>query len=368
MTDTGLRSSTVDLLADSIAPDADLVAMLRDLFADYRATRSAPTDTVELDRTLWSQLEELGLTRLTAAEERGGSGGTWTDAAALLALAAGAAAPVPLAENDVLADWLLGSAGLPNQGGILTVAQPDLDGRAGHVAWGRDADHVVALWSDGSTLRVAGIPAERATVEPRRNVAGEPSDTVTFSVEDLRRGTEVDASTADQLRLRGALVSCVSAVGAMERALEVVLAHVRERTQFGRPLSRFQAVQHLVSDVAAQTSLARAATDAAVAQAQTTQWLDGPMLFAVAAAKSCVGHASSVVVRGSHQALGAIGTTLEHELHTLTKPILARRHAYGSLREWDETLTSLAFSAGRDHLWSLITTGQGSDTHTVGPA
>ena len=66
------------------------------------------------------------------------------------------------------------------------------------------------------------------------------------------------------------------------------------------------------------------------------------MLFAVGVAKSCVGHAASVVVRGAHQALGAIGTTLEHELHTLTKPILARRSEYGSLQDWDETLTALA--------------------------
>jgi acyl-CoA dehydrogenase len=82
------------------------------------------------------------------------------------------------------------------------------------------------------------------------------------------------------------------------------------------------------------------------------------MLFAVAVAKSCVGHGSSVVVRGAHQVLGAIGTTLEHELHTLTKPILARRSEYGSLHEWDETLTSLAASAGHDRLWSLMTTGR----------
>ncbi len=82
------------------------------------------------------------------------------------------------------------------------------------------------------------------------------------------------------------------------------------------------------------------------------------MLFAVGVAKSCVGHGSSVVVRGAHQVLGAIGTTLEHELHTLTKPILARRSEYGSLHEWDETLTSLAVSAGHDRLWSLMTTGR----------
>ena len=82
------------------------------------------------------------------------------------------------------------------------------------------------------------------------------------------------------------------------------------------------------------------------------------MLFAVGVAKSCVGHGSSVVVRGAHQVLGAIGTTLEHELHTLTKPILARRQEWGSVREWDATLTASAISAGRDRLWSLVTSGR----------
>jgi acyl-CoA dehydrogenase len=144
----------------------------------------------------------------------------------------------------------------------------------------------------------------------------------------------------------------------MERVLEVVLAHVRDRVQFGRPIGRFQAVQHLVADIAAETALARAATDAAVARAAASDWQDRGMLFAVGVAKSCVGHGASVVVRNAHQVLGAIGTTLEHELHTLTKPILARRSEYGSVHEWDETLTVLATSAGHERLWTLVTTGR----------
>jgi acyl-CoA dehydrogenase len=144
----------------------------------------------------------------------------------------------------------------------------------------------------------------------------------------------------------------------MERIVEVTLTHARERTQFGRPIGRFQAVQHLVADLAAETALARAATDAAVARAAASDWRDPGMLFAVGVAKSCAGHSASVVVRNAHQVLGAIGTTLEHELHTLTKPILARRSEYGSLHEWDETLTALASSAGHDRLWSLVTTGR----------
>ena len=358
MTDTELRLATEDTLSAAVVPDPDLVGMLRGLFADYRSRRPAPTEVVDLDRSLWSQLEELGLTRLTAAEDRGGSGGTWADAAALLGLAAGAAAPVPLAENDLLADWLLATARLPNDGGIRTVCRPSLAGVARDVPWGRDADHVVALWADRGRLTVTDVPVSRTTMERRRNVAGEPSDTVTFRVDDLRDGVVVDAAVAEELQWRGALAASAAAVGAMDRVVEVVLGHVNDRTQFGRPIGRFQAVQNLVCDIAAQTALARAATDAAVARAAASDGTDDEMRFAVAVAKSCVGHASSTVVRGSHQVLGAIGTTLEHELHTLTKPILARRQAWGSVREWDATLTSLAISAGRDGLWPLVTSGR----------
>ena len=348
----------LDELADPTTPDPDLVDVLTDLLADYRATRATPTAVVDLDRGLWQRLEDLGLTRLTGSEAAGGSGGGWVDAAALLGLAAAAAAPVPLAEHDLLGGWLLEAARLPNDGGLRTVCRPDPSGVALNVTWARDASRIVALWEDRDQWRVADVPVERVAIEERRNLAGEPSDTVEFDLDDLEAGTVVAHEIGEQFHLRGALARCAQVVGAMERVVEVVLAHVRERGQFGRPIGRFQAVQHLVADIASETALARAATDAAVARAAASDWRDPGMLFAVGVAKSCVGHAASVVVRGAHQVLGAIGTTLEHELHTLTKPILARRSEYGSLQDWDETLTALAASAGHDRLWTLITTGR----------
>jgi acyl-CoA dehydrogenase len=351
-------------LAAPTTPDPDLVAVLTDLFDDYRATRPTPAAAVDLDRGLWQRLGQLGMTRLTGSEAAGGSGGSWVDAAALLGLAAGAGAPVPLAEHDVLGGWLLEAAGLPNDGGLRTVCRPDPSGVALNVTWARDASRLVALWEDRDEWRVADVPAERTGIEERRNLAGEPCDTVEFDVDDLDAGTLVPREIGEQFHLRGALARSAQVVGAMERIVEIVLVHVRERHQFGRPIGRFQAVQHLVADIASETALARAATDAAVARAAASDWQDPGMLFAVGVAKSCVGHAASVVVRGSHQVLGAIGTTLEHELHTLTRPILARRSEYGSLHDWDESLTTLAASAGHDRLWTLVTTGRAKPRST----
>ena len=352
--------TTVHALAAPSSADPDLVAVLTELFADYRATRPARGAHIELDRALWDRLEALGLTRLTAAPGRGGSGGTWVDAAALLGLAAAAGAPVPLAEHDLLAGWLLEAAGLGDDGRLRTVCRPDPSGVALNVTWARDVEVLVALWEDRDEWRVGVVPVERTLVEPGRNLAGEPSDTVEFDLEDLESGALVAHEIGEQFHLRGALARSAQVVGAMERVVEVVVSHATSRVQFGRPVARFQAVQNLVSDLAAETALARAATDAAVARAAASDWQDPGMLFAVGVAKSCVGHAASVVVRNAHQVLGAIGTTLEHELQTLTRPILVRRSEFGSLHEWDETLTALASSAGCDRLWTLVNTGRAS--------
>ncbi|MBB2987921.1 acyl-CoA dehydrogenase family protein [Terracoccus luteus] len=365
--------------------DADVVRLLTDVLADRRAGGPRAVDgvTVDLDADLWSRLDGLGLTLLASPESAGGSGATWRELSALLGLAAGAAAPVPLAEHQ-LAAWLLERAGLPHDGALRVVARVDGGGsdRPGHsgrtaptahrVAWASAVTSVVALVRVDGRCRVADVPVTDLTVSPGRDLAGQPCDTVRFAAADLAEGVVVDASVAQRLHLLEALVRCAQVVGAMERVLELVLTHARQREQFGRPIGRFQAVQHLVADVAMETALARAATDAAVASACDAADHDGGragldgrddtgaddrrLEVDVAVAASCVGHASSVVVRAAHQVLGAMGTTAEHELHRLTRPVLVWRNGAGPVHEWDRRLTRLAAAAGRDGLWPLVTT------------
>lgn len=339
-------------------PDPDLTAMLVAFFDNYRgaAASSHPSALVDFDADLWRRLDDLGLTALTGPAARGGSDATWVEAAELLGLAAAAAAPVPLAEHDVLGGWLLEVAGLPEGPGPRAVAEPDASGRARRVAWGGCAATVVALFSTGNhSWRVATIPADRVVVRGGRNFAGEPSDDIEFVLADLQDGVEVPDVVAREYRHRLTLARCAQIAGAMNRVLAVVLRHVEERHQFGRPIGKFQAVQTLVTDLAAEAALAQAATDAVVERVVTQGWDDRYVPFAVAVAASTVGHASSVVVRNAHQAVGAIGATLEHELPRLTKLILAHRGGVHSVREWDAIVAELAREAGRDGLWSLIT-------------
>ena len=75
----------------------------------------------------------------------------------------------------------------------------------------------------------------------------------------------------------------------------------------------------------------------------------------MAVARSCAGHAASVVVRNAHQVHGAIGTTREHALQRYTRLALAWRSEYGSVHYWDEQVTAAAVAAGGPSLWPLIT-------------
>ena len=56
---------------------------------------------------------------------------------------------------------------------------------------------------------------------------------------------------------RGAAAVCCEAVGAMAAANETTLEYLKTRVQFGRPIGKFQALQHRMADMAMAEELAR---------------------------------------------------------------------------------------------------------------
>lgn len=327
--------------------DAQLEQTLEQVFATAAGLHAGSTD-LHFDRTLWATLAELGFTRLTSQA----TGAGWIEAAGLLRAAACHAAAVPVAESDVLAGWLVEQAGLADDPSIVrTACIADAFGAAASVPWASEVDRIVVLWESADGWRVADVPRAQVTITPGRDLAGRPTDGVQV---DLAAAPSV-AIAADRVReydLRGALARAVQSTGAMDRMLALSSQYVTERVQFGRALAKFQAIQHLVADIACETALANAAVDAAVVEIASGHGDLDRLELAVAIARSVVGHAASVTVRNAHQVHGAIGTTLEHRLHELTKPVLAWRTEFGSLREWDARLTDRIARSGTDP-WSF---------------
>lgn len=342
------------------AVDADLVAMIRDVFdGDVTDRLTAAGDGVVFDEALWNQLAELGLVALTTPESDGGSGAGLAQAAALYSEAAATARHLPLAETDLLANWLLRTAGLPAGDPTLprTVAVLDESGRASAVPWIGAAASIVVVQRGAGAPTVVEVDADSlaavAEITPVPSNSGQPRADLLLTGA-LPAGVDLADADAvlDELAVRGSLARAVQCAGALQRAVELAVEHTSVRIQFGRALAKFQAVQQLVADSAAESALARAAVDAAVLEAADD--LRGPAAVTrVAVARSCAGHAASVVVRNTHQALGAIGTTQEHPLHLFTLAALDWRSEFGTTRAWDRALGTLV-RREPTQLWPVV--------------
>ncbi|GAB6987547.1 acyl-CoA dehydrogenase family protein [Nocardioides pyridinolyticus] len=325
--------------------DPELVGLFNRVMGDWRASRTEPGVKLEADPALWGTLDELGLTRLTTEADA-----TWLEAAALLRAAAKAAAPLPLAENDLLGHWLLAIGDTGDREGTRTVALLEGSNEAARVPWARFVDGVVVLGRDDEGWYVADAPARHLSIRPAWDLAGQPRDTVIIDTFSLQR-TRVDESVVAEYRLRGALARSIQMVGAMEQAIEMSAEFARDRYQFGRPLAKFQAVQHLLADAACECALARAATESAVGLIASPGHTSDELALRVLVAKSVTGHAVSAVVRKTHQVHGAIGTTLEYPLHEFTKPALAWSSEFISVSQANHQLAQRLLT-GNTSVWT----------------
>jgi len=321
---------------------------------------------------LWAALDAAGFPLLGVPEAAGGSGG-WAEVAAVLRLAGRFAAPVPLAETGVLAGRLLAEAGLPVPSGPLTLALPRpgetvtaeptgagwrLDGTVTRVPWARRAVSVVVVAAavDGTSV-VAAVDPAAATIGPGTNLAGEPRETVRLDrVRVAREAVAPLPADVDPRAVlaRGALVRAHQIAGALGRVLELGVEYVRVREQFGRPLSRFQVLQHDLARLAGEVYAARAAADNAIDAVlrlgdELAAWPE------IAAARVRAGAAANRAAMTAHQVHGAIGFTDEHQLRHLTRRLWSWRDEFGTERFWAEALGRTAAEAGPDGLWPLLT-------------
>lgn len=335
--------------------DPDVVTLIDQIFADWQRRRSVATDG-DLDMELWRRLEELGLAELTSTPE----GGTWAESAVLLRTAAQYAAPIPYAEHDLVARWLSQRTGLPCTG-IATAASMRSSPRpgnhlevSGRVPWASVADTLVMVWEDTHGWRACSVSPENSQVriEPHRDLSGRSYDHVSFDPSVIA-STAIDPTTVEVMRLRTILARTAQMSGAMSESVRVATRYSAERNQFGKSIGSQQAVQRLVVDAAAECALATLSLDAAVATAVDAGDDIAALQLPVAVAASLMWHASSVVIRNVHQVLGALGTTREHTLHRLTRPVLAWRAEEGTAESGDARIARLLLS-GKGSVWSKI--------------
>jgi alkylation response protein AidB-like acyl-CoA dehydrogenase len=131
---------------------------------------------------------------------------------------------------------------------------------------------------------------------------------------------------------RAAVGKCCEMVGNIQRVLEMTVDYAKERKQFDRPIGSFQIIQHYCADMATDVDGARFSTYQAA-------WMlsEGlPCTKEVAIAKAWIGEASQRVVALAHQIHGAIGVTMEHDLHYYTEHAKSAELAFGDANFYRE--------------------------------
>lgn len=316
-------------------------------------------------RELHARVVADGWSRVGVPESLNGSGGDSADAVEIVRAATATGTPSPLADCLIVGGHLMriSKIGYPRDAETVVPGVPtDLsvevspgDGCASggpvRVPWARWATHLVVPVRAGAAARVALFRIGDLRVRDGENLAGHPCDLVDFTGACPVEFGDVASSIEDLVRaarVEGALARSVQMTAAMRSAMELSIVHARQRVQFGKPLSAFQAIQQYLAEMAGEAAAAEAATSlAGRAEGRRRE-------TAVAVAKVRVGSAAGTVARIAHQVHGAIGITQEYALQRFTRPLWAWRDEFGSEATWAEFLAAAVQDAAEQGFWNWV--------------
>jgi len=294
-------------------------------------------------RGLWGSLAEMGVLGIQVPEAYGGLALAEVDLVLLLEETGRFALPGPVVETVAVGAPLLAElAALADAAPTVTeLAQRWLPAvLAGEaviavaratdpvVNRGGEADLVVVLDGDVVTL-VAGeqvVAVAQPSVDGSRRLA---SVTWPAGAAVVASGPAV-ATLVARAEARATLGTAAQLLGLGDRLLMMTVAYAQERRQFGVPIGSFQAVKHHLADALLQLEFARPVVYAA-AWALATDDPDAPR--AVAHAKAAASDAASFAGRQALQVHGAIGYTVEYDLHLYLKRVWALAAAWGDAAE-----------------------------------
>jgi acyl-CoA dehydrogenase len=345
---------------------ADTAARIFADLADPQTVNAAKTDAWKAP--LWTALSDAGLTLAWVPDTLGGTGADMADGFEVIEVAGRYAVPVPLAET-LLAGWLLAQGGLVSPEGAMTVAPTrsrdritlnadgTLSGRARGVPFARDAAHIAVLAESGVTAVIALVDAQSATVTGGHAISGDALNEVAFDkVKPIRTAPAPKGFDRAALMLMGATVRSLQTAGALQTILSLSTQYAQERVAFGKPISKFQAVQHNLARLAGEASAAMMAAGSAadtLSQAQPSAYGDVEFLEA-ASARIRSAEAATEGSAIAHQVFGAIGVTKEHVLHRFTLRLLSWRDDFGNESQWALDLGNRIAARGADELWPLV--------------
>ena len=196
--------------------------MMAAVFSAHRERNGPENGIATWDPSLWAQLDELGLVRLTGREETGGSGAGWYEAAELVRAPRHRTASGSLWPNTTCSPvGFSKTAGLPMDDARRTVCVLDETGVARRRAVGvpgRQDRHGLARRTTRTSSPTSSQPSSTSPPGPTSptNPATRFRDTIA-----LVGHRRVADAVIDQLFLRGALIRALQVCAALDRILDL---------------------------------------------------------------------------------------------------------------------------------------------------
>jgi alkylation response protein AidB-like acyl-CoA dehydrogenase len=306
---------------------------------------------------LWRKMAELGWMGLPFSEKYGGGGGSFLDLAVLLEAMGYNIVPGPFFSTVVLGGMTMLGAGNEEQKKrllsevasgklILALALTEPDGKyqAASVktkAALRDGKYII----NGTKLFVLDANAANYLLcVASTKSAGKPENGITIFLVDskapgikctllktLARDKQCEVvfdnvavprenivgnlnggwQIIQDVLQKAIVAKCAEMVGGAKAALDMAVAYAKERVQFNRPIGSFQAIQHYCANMVSDVDGSRFVTYKAAWK--VSEGL--PATMDVAVAKAWTGAAYSRVTLLAHQIFGAVGFTMDHDLH-----------------------------------------------------
>jgi alkylation response protein AidB-like acyl-CoA dehydrogenase len=319
-------------------------------------------------RDLWREMAELGWMGLAFPERYGGGGMGFLDLALLLEEMGRACLPGPFFSSVVLAGLSILDIGSEEQKReflpklirgekIFTLALTEpgyhnydassvtveamcddvnyvVSGTKLFVPDAHIADYLLCVTrtkpNGGITIFLADAKNSGIKYTILKTIAGDKLCEMVFDRVSVPRANVLGRldqgwNAVEKIIQRAAVGKCCEMVGNIQRVLEMTVDYAKERKQFDRPIGSFQVMQHYCADMATDVDGARFSTYQAA-------WMlsEGlPCAKEVAIAKAWIGQAAQRVFALAHQIHGAIGVTVEHDLHYYTRRAKAAELAFG---------------------------------------
>lgn len=278
----------------------------------------------------WAKLAGLGLLGVLIPEAHGGLGMNEVDLVLLLEETGRVALPEPVVETAAIGAPLLSATKLADHW-LPRVAAGTAIVTIGHplnpfVTDAHVADVLLLFHAD----ELHAVP--RDAVSLQRQACSDPSRRL-FRVDWTPSAATRLAGGADARRLgdaaldRAAFACAAQLLGIGQQMLDLGVRYATERQQFGKPIGSFQAIKHLLANVAVRIEFARPV----VYRAAFSVAHDAPARAVdVSHAKLAASEAAVLAAKTVHQVHGAMGYTWECDLHIWMKRAWALDVTWGT--------------------------------------